>query len=334
MELTIKELNLYRPLVFDYKSDNVILNKDITFDVDEIKMKIDLFLEECDKVYNSNKGKYEKYYYKIHTSKNDTNINDAQLYSLRDGIQFLTFMIGSYNDSLWYTIAKIIGFEVALDDICIPHGDVENGKFKYIGETLKDLFDRIKGNGDQRWLNLAYNDILYGSKIQFYEKLGVEDNEFPNYISWYLQQENLLEASFIRNWDAITIGGLALISYYCNISYDNCDWKLFYISCVGQILGTDVSKTFNKIVSKCPTDFVKNNERFNSIVTLYSKITELYNKPLTLETPIFKRYAFVSISYADNLDRYLERRNMARLPILKSIQEIIDTIETIRNNSE
>lgn len=285
--------------------------------------------------------------YSIHTRKNDQSIADVQRYALRDGIHYLTLWTGMRSDPLWLAIAKSVAFMTSLDDLIVRPGDITTGAYRVGLESMDDILERIRrlgGNRDVRWLDACREDIVSAGRMQFAEKWAAcldEDARAPeevNVIDFYTAElnTNTLEASLLRSFDNMSFGGLCLLSYYYNFSYEETDWANFHSSALCDGLGADIGKDAMEIGIKDPTNFgdlpgrdrSSNRWRREEIDKLFCQLTRYFHGAIDSPNTVYDRFARVALSYARLGDRYLERHAMARFAIKGGIVDLVQKLET------
>ncbi|MFF7363254.1 hypothetical protein [Streptomyces sp. NPDC008125] len=279
----------------------------------------------------------------ICTRKGDTSLEGVHRYIVRDAVQWLTLWLAGYRpDPLWHAIAKAVASMAVLDDIVVPPQDVAGGVHRIGDESLGEVLDRVKalgGDRDARWLAHAYQETLFSARIQFYEKwsTAAPDMAPPGHldaIQAYVREPDVLRASIVRTYAAETLPVLHLIAYYFRLPFDDCDWAAFVAASVAQTLGMDISKDQYGVGVKEPTNFGVRpgrdggeNERHRTrLHRTFLRLTAHFHDVTDFPGTVYDRYSRVSLSYARLVDRYIERRQMARLPMNDSLSAVVDDV--------
>lgn len=279
----------------------------------------------------------------IFTHKGDTSLEDVRRYIVRDAVQWLTLWAAGYRrDPLWHAIAKAVALMAVLDDVVVPPADVAGGTHRIGDESLGEVLDRVKalgGNRDARWLARAYQETLFSARIQFHEKWsaagpGMAPSADVDAIEAYLREPDMLRASIIRTYAAETMPVMHLIAYYFRLSFDECDWASFVSASVAQTLGMDISKDQHGVGVKEPTNFgdrsgrreKENTLRRTEICRTFLRLTGFFRDVTDFPGTVYDRYSRVSLSYGRIVDRYIERRDMTRLPMSGELAGVIDDV--------
>jgi len=279
----------------------------------------------------------------ICTRKGDTSLEDVHRYIVRDAVQWLALWTAGYRlDPLWHAIAKAVALLAVLDDIVVPPEDVVGGAHRIGDESLGEVLDRVKvlgGDRDARWLARAYEETLFSARIQFHEKWsaaerGMASPSDVDAIEAYVHEPDMLRASIIRTYAAETLPVMHLIAYYFRLSFDECDWASFVSASVAQTLGMDMSKDQHGIGVKEPTNFgdrlgrreEENARRRTEIYQTFLRLTGLFRDVTDFPGTVYDRYSRVSLAYGRLVDRYIERRDMARLPINDDLAGVVDEV--------
>lgn len=279
----------------------------------------------------------------ICTRKGDTSLGDVHRYIVRDAVQWLTLWVAGYRrDPLWHAIAKAVALLAVLDDIVVPPDDVASGAHRIGNESLREVLERVKelgGDRDARWLACAYEETLFSARIQFHEKWsacgrGMAPPSDVDAIEAYVREPDILRASIIRTYAAETLPVMHLIAYYFRLSFDECDRASFVAASVAQTLGMDMSKDQHGIGMKEPTNFGnrpgwrddENAQRCTDIYRTFLRLTGFFRDVTDFPGTIYDRYSRVSLAYARMVDRYLERREMTRLPMNDYLAGVVDEI--------
>ncbi|RPK33304.1 hypothetical protein EES40_35800 [Streptomyces sp. ADI93-02] len=279
----------------------------------------------------------------ICTRKGDTSLDDVHRYIVRDSVQWLTMWTAGYRkDSLWHAMAKAVALLAVLDDIVIAPSDVADGTHRIGGESLGEVLDRIKlvaGDRDVRWLDEAYKETLFSSRIQFHEKWSAAPSGMAapsdfNAIQAYLREPDVLRASITRTYAAETLPVMYLLAYYYRISFDECDWASFIAASVAQTLGMDISKDQHGVGVKEVTNFGERPEeaiqgnlrRRSEIYDVFLQLADMLRSATGLAGLVCDRYSRVSLSYGRLVDRYIERRDMTRLPMSADLSLVVKEV--------
>jgi hypothetical protein len=279
----------------------------------------------------------------ISTRKGDTSLEDVHRYIVRDAVQWLTlWVIGYRRDPLWHAIAKAVALMAALDDVIVAPKDVADGTHRIGDESLAEVLDRVKvlgGDRDARWLAHAYNETLFSARIQFQEKWsaagpGMAPPSDLNAIEAYVREPDFLRASIIRAYAAETLPVMHLIAYYFRLSFDECDWASFVSASVAQALGMDISKDQHRVGAKEATNFGHrpgwheddNARRRTEIYRTFLRLTGFFCDIADFPSTLYDRYSRVSLAYGRIVDRYIERRDMTRLPMNDNLASVVDAV--------
>lgn len=283
----------------------------------------------------------------ICTRKGDTSLEDVHRYIVRDAVQWLTLWSAGYRpDPLWHAIAKAVALMAVLDDVVVPPQDVADGTHRIGDESLADVLDRVKalgGDRDARWLAHAYRETLFSARIQFHEKWstaapGMAPPAHLDTVQAYVGEPDTLRASIVRTYAAETLPVMHLIAYYFRFSFDDCDWAAFVSAGVAQTLGMDISKDQYGVGVKEATNFgvrpgrqaQENVRRRTELHRTFLCLTARFQDITDFPTTVYDRYSRVSLSYARLVDRYIERRDMTRLPMDETLSAVVDDILTAR----
>lgn len=283
----------------------------------------------------------------IVTRKGDTSLEQVHRYIVRDAVQWLTLWVAGYRrDPLWHAIAKAVALLAVLDDIVVPPQDVAGGAHRIGDESLGEVLDRIKalgGDRDARWLDHAYQETLFSARIQFHEKWsaagpGMAPPGEADAIASYLREPDVLRASVLRTYAAETLPVMHLIAYYFRLSFDACDWASFVSASVAQTLGMDLSKDQHGVGVKEPTNFgdrpgrreEDNARRRAEISATFLRLTAFFRDVTDFPGFVYDRYSRVSLAYGRIVDRYIERRDMTRLPIAADLAGVVDDVIAAR----
>ncbi|MGW0854256.1 hypothetical protein [Streptomyces sp. NPDC002690] len=279
----------------------------------------------------------------ICTRKGDTSVEDVHRYIVRDAVQWLTLWLAGYRqDPLWHAIAKAVALMAVLDDVVVTPQDVTGGVHRIGDESLGEVLDRVKslgGDRDARWLAHAHQETLFSARVQFYEKWstagpGMAPPGHLDAIQAYVREPDVLRASIVRTYAAETLPVLHLIAYYFRLSFDDCDWAAFVSAGVAQTLGMDISKDQYGVGVKEPTNFgvrPDRGERENAhhrirLHGTFLRLTAHFHDVTDFPGTVYDRYSRVSLSYARLVDRYIERRDMTRLPMNDSLSAVVDEV--------
>ncbi|MFF7092063.1 cytochrome P450 [Streptomyces rubradiris] len=249
-------------------------------------------------------------------------------------------------DPLWHAIAKAVALMAVLDDVVVPPRDVADGTHRIGDESLADVLDRVKalgGDRDARWLAHAYEETLFSARIQFHEKWSTaEPGMAPparlDAVQAYVGEPDMLRASIVRTYAAETLPVMHLIAYYFRFSFDDCDWAAFVSAGVAQTLGMDISKDQYGVGVKEATNFgvrpgrqvQENVRRRTELHRTFLCLTARFQDITDFPTTVYDRYSRVSLSYARLVDRYIERRDMTRIPMNATLSAVVDDILTGR----
>ncbi|HEY8984789.1 MAG TPA: hypothetical protein VIU15_35085 [Streptomyces sp.] len=283
----------------------------------------------------------------ICTRKGDHSLEEVHRRIVRDAVQWLTLWLAGYRpDPLWHALAKAVALMAVLDDIVVPPQDVADGAFRLGGESLAEVLDRVKSLGDDRdprWLAEAQRETLFSARVQFHEKWAAAAPELAppeglDAIQAYVREPDALRASILRTYAAETLPVLHLIAYYYRFPYDDHDRAAFLAAAVAQTLGMDISKDQYGVGVKEVTNFgvraadsaPETVRRRTAIHHTFLALTARFRDATDLPTFVYDRYSRISLSYAHLVDRYLERRRMARLPMSAALLAIVDEILTTR----
>lgn len=279
----------------------------------------------------------------ICTRKGDTSLENVHRYIVRDAVQWLTLWVAGYRrDPLWHAIAKAVALLAVLDDIVVPPDDVASGAHRIGDESLGEVLDRVKvlgGDRDARWLARAYEETLFSARIQFHEKWsaagqGMAPPRGVDAVEAYVREPDILRASIIRTYAAETLPVMHLIAYYYRLSFDECDWASFVSASVAQTLGMDISKDLHGVGVKEPTNFgnrpglceEENVRRRNEIYRTFLQLTGFFHDVTDFPGTVYDRYSRVSLAYGRMVDRYIERRDMTRLPMNGDLAGVVDEV--------
>lgn len=279
----------------------------------------------------------------ICTRKGDTAPADVHRYIVRDAVQWLTLWLGGYRrNPLWHAIAKAVALMAVLDDIVVPPQDVADGTHRLGDESLLEVLDRVKvlgGSRDARWLTHAHRETLFSSRIQFHEKWAAAPPDMAppvsvDAIQAYVREPDVLRASIVRTYAAETLPVMHLIAYYFRLPFDGHDRAAFLSACVAQTLGMDISKDQHGVGVKEPTNFGvrpgrprhENTRHRTALHYTFLRLTAHFHDLSDFPTTVYDRYSRVSLSYARLVDRYIERRLMARIPMNGTLAAAVDDV--------
>ncbi|KAF9272063.1 hypothetical protein BGZ88_005251, partial [Linnemannia elongata] len=283
-------------------------------------------------------------HYTMHTNFNETRA-DVEWCSLRDGCEFLMSWLGPCESVCWQYVALYTGFATLGDDLCIPPWDVESGRFRYHGLTLRNIIDMLCKFGPAStatWKSYLWNAMMRAVWVEYLEKTGAEiakstPQASKSDILKQCQSKGMMMHTIkIRTTGACFEGVLAAVLSSVGVARnETCECAILDAS-IGQAMAFDMTKDQMGIIAHDTTNTLAenlgsteaNSRRLVLRQTLYAVMqTSSIN---SLAADVCETFLFSGPVYPRYMERYKERNMSTRVEPSATLRRLVDHISDRR----